>query len=204
MSGRMAAGSVVRQALAVQRHTVRRFDATTNAAYLSRKDVDASLRAWGFSGLVETATLLVSELVTNACRASAQSSEFTAIVATRLTCTDTDLIIEVWDANGAAPMLEDRGLEAENGRGLLLVSALSTRWAFYRPRTGGKVTWCSVPLPNSADTVTIEAESLPSRPTKAAPAEPIEMFDNADVLRRVADGLQALDWDLPPGDQARP
>lgn len=195
-----AAAAVTDQRLVVQRHTVRQFEADDSAPRLARRHVAAILRAWGLATLRETAELLASELATNACRASSGPA---SVVATRLTCTDTDLIIEVWDSSRAAPIRRDRGLGTENGRGLLLVSALSTRWAFYRPRTGGKVTWCSVPLPKSAGSVTIEAESLPSRSTKAAPAEPIEAFDDLTVLQRVADGLRALDWTLPPGDGAQ-
>ena len=32
--------------------------------------------------------------------------------------------------------------EAEGGRGLMLVQALSKEWDYYLPRTGGKVVYC--------------------------------------------------------------
>jgi hypothetical protein len=92
--------------------------------------------------------------------------------------------------------------DAEGGRGLLLVSALSTRWAYYRPSTGGKVVWCSLLLPARTDVAAGNAEPLPSRQRSTTPAEPIEVFDELATLRRVADALRALDWDLPPGDSA--
>ncbi|WP_239331994.1 recombinase family protein [Frankia sp. CiP3] len=77
---------------------------------------------------------------------------------------------------------------------------ISTRWAYYRPPTGGKVTWCSLPLPAKTDVAAGNAEPLPSRQRPARAAEPIEVFDDLATLQRVADALRALDWDLPPGE----
>ncbi|ABD10276.1 ATP-binding protein [Frankia casuarinae] len=186
-------------AAAVPVHMVRQFEADHAAPGLARRHVAAVLQAWNLADLVETATLLASELVTNACRASAGR---VPVIATRVTRTDADLIIEVWDADASAPIHREPALDAEGGRGLLLVSTLSTRWAFYRPATGGKVVWCSFAL----TMVTATASPAPELPRRRAPADPpapIEVFDDLAVLQRVADGLRALDWNLPPGDRFR-
>ena len=59
-------------------------------------------------------------------------------------------VILVWDPSPQPPVPADSGQEAENGRGLLLVQALSTQWGWYFP-TGispggrdGKVVWAII------------------------------------------------------------
>ncbi|SBW24960.1 hypothetical protein FDG2_4363 [Candidatus Protofrankia californiensis] len=47
-------------------------------------------------------------------------------------------------------------------------------------------------------------DHLPLRPATSGPSTPIEIFDDLAVLQRVADSLRALDWDLPPDDEAEP
>ncbi len=55
------------------------------------------------------------------------------------------VVILVWDASLLPPVPRDVGDDAENGRGLLLVEALSTRWNWYIPRhLGGKVVWAQI------------------------------------------------------------
>ncbi len=180
-------------------HMVRQFKADHLAPGLARRHIAVTLQTWNLTDLVEPGTLLASELMTNACRASADRA---AVIATRVTRTDADLIIEVWDADASAPVRRDPTLDAEGGRGLLLVSAMSTRWAFYRPATGGKVVWCSLALPMHPAAGS-PAPELPRRRAPADPPAPIEVFDDLTVLQRVADGLRALDWNLPPGDRLR-
>ncbi len=189
-----------RDAAAVHGQVVRQFEADHASPGLARRHIEAILQAWDLADLVDTATLLASELVTNACRVSAGRA---AVIATRVMRTDADLIIEVWDADASVPIRQDPALDAEGGRGLLLVSALSDRWAFYRPHTGGKVVWCSLDLPTLPAACSPDA-ALPRRRASSGTTAPLEVFDDLPLLQRVADGLQALDWDLPPGDLPRP
>ncbi|WP_045877681.1 hypothetical protein [Pseudofrankia sp. DC12] len=49
-----------------------------------------------------------------------------------------------------------------------------------------------------------ETEPLPQRAAPLGPSHPTEVFGDVAVLQRVADGLRALDWDLPASDQDRP
>lgn len=190
-------GTDDREAAAVHGQVARRFEADHATPGLARRHIEAILQAWNLADLAETAVLLASELVTNACRASTRRA---AVIATRVTRTDTELIIEVWDVDASVPIRRDPALDAEGGRGLLLVSALSSRWAFYRPPSGGKVTWCSIALPLIPADGSPGLE-LPHRRASIGPAAPMEVFDDPAVLQRVADGLRALDWDLPPGDR---
>lgn len=107
---------------------------------------------WGLDGLSETAELLVSELVTNAVKATA-GQDLPLPVRLRLSSDKDRLLIEVWDADPRPPVLPglaDDGTPApadEGGRGLFLVATLSHRWNWYAPREwGGKVVWSELQL----------------------------------------------------------
>lgn len=109
---------------------------------------------WGLDRLVETSELLVSEIVTNAIRASARlanrqrdEQQVSGLPAVWLwLATDRrDVLIQVWDGNDETPARQDMGLEAESGRGLLLVERLSAQWGYYTPDGwSGKVVWAIV------------------------------------------------------------
>jgi anti-sigma regulatory factor (Ser/Thr protein kinase) len=106
---------------------------------------------WGLDRLVETSELLVSEIVTNAVRASTrpangpggeQQVSGLPAVWLWLATNRRDVLIQVWDGNDEIPARQDRGLEAEGGRGLLLVERLSAQWGTYTPEGwSGKVVW---------------------------------------------------------------
>ena len=52
------------------------------------------------------------------------------------------LIIEVSDPDSRPPVFAEADDDAEGGRGLMLVQALSKEWSFYLPPAGGKVVYC--------------------------------------------------------------
>ena len=54
--------------------------------------------------------------------------------------------IAVRDSSSEQPALQGPGEDAESGRGLLLVQALSTRWDVFTV-AGGKVTWAELGVP---------------------------------------------------------
>jgi anti-sigma regulatory factor (Ser/Thr protein kinase) len=96
-----------------------------------------ALRQWGRQGLIESADLLVTELVTNAFKHGRGD------VGVRLYLTDTHLLIEVRDGSHQLPELREAALDDEDGRGLFLVRATSDAWGF---SSDGMTTWCSLPL----------------------------------------------------------
>jgi anti-sigma regulatory factor (Ser/Thr protein kinase) len=99
-------------------------------------------------GTADTAELLISELVTNAVRfASApltarRHSENAGMIWLSVRHFGAGLLIEVYDSDIRPPVLTEASEDAENGRGLLLVDALSKEWSYFFPPGGGKVVYC--------------------------------------------------------------
>jgi anti-sigma regulatory factor (Ser/Thr protein kinase) len=99
---------------------------------------------WGLADLCESGELLVSELTTNAVRVS-QSLDPASPVRLWLLSDKQCLIVVVWDSSPRRPVRMDVVGDAEGGRGLLLVEAISENWGWFTPRDiGGKCVWCEV------------------------------------------------------------
>jgi anti-sigma regulatory factor (Ser/Thr protein kinase) len=125
-----------------------------SAPFWARCQTRTVLRAWRlWTETIETAELLVSELVTNAVKFSGTAPEPSGYGGSRSARRITlvlrhqadKLIIEVSDPDPGPPVMADVDGEAEGGRGLMLVHALSKEWNYYLPRTGGKVVYCVLP-----------------------------------------------------------
>jgi serine phosphatase RsbU (regulator of sigma subunit)/anti-sigma regulatory factor (Ser/Thr protein kinase) len=119
------------------------------------------MKRWGLEDYIPVTELLVSELVTNAIRYGSKG-EFSdgADIEFRLIL-EGGLICEVSDPSPALPRVLQVDRDAENGRGLHVVSQLSSRWGSRRTRTG-KVVWCEQKVPaavlEAADAVPVMAE----------------------------------------------
>ncbi len=106
----------------------------------ARAVVREQLYDWGLERLVDTAQLLVSELITNALRHSHGRP-----LVLRLVRGET-LVCEVDDDDHVLPTLLDAEPLAEFGRGLRVVSTLAREWG--TSRTGaGKTVWFELTLP---------------------------------------------------------
>ena len=98
----------------------------------------------GLTKFSERVELLVSELATNAVKAS-QSPDWIFPIRLWLRSDGARVIILVWDINPQPPRRVDAGEQAEGRRGLLLVETLSKKSAWYpHKELGGKVVWCLV------------------------------------------------------------
>ena len=104
------------------------------AAAEARSRVRAAIGAWGFPVDPSVAVLLTSELVTNAI--THEAGETVMLVITRA-C--GRLRVDVHDTSWSVPMPEDAPADAETGRGLMLVTSLSTDWGYYRTLAGKAV-----------------------------------------------------------------
>jgi anti-sigma regulatory factor (Ser/Thr protein kinase) len=111
-----------------------RLTAGPTAAGEARRQVRSAIRAWDIPVEEDLAVLLTCELVTNAIR-----HEVTGIVMLAITCSSGQLRVDVHDTSRTLPMLVDAPVDAETGRGLMLVSTLSAEWGFYRTPAGKAV-----------------------------------------------------------------
>jgi len=116
--------------------------ALPTAVPCTRLHVRQRLWEWGLTELSAAAELLVTELVTNAVHA-ARSCEWPFPVEVWLFSNRVKVMILVWDGNHNPPVRADAAVDDENGRGLLLVEAVSEQWGWYQPVDRiGKVVWC--------------------------------------------------------------
>ncbi|MFJ5307463.1 ATP-binding protein [Streptomyces sp. NPDC088350] len=97
------------------------------------------LRSWDLVMLTDDATLVVSELVTNAVKHGEGQP-----VRLKVLHSAYELRIEVTDGTSTPARLRSAGMADENGRGLLLVAAVAKEWGV---STDGTMTWCSLAIP---------------------------------------------------------
>ena len=102
------------------------------------------LREWGLARLGDSTELLVAELVTNAVQASRAAVQASSVRLWLLSGSGQFLIL-VWDANPDCPARITASDEAESGRGLMLVEAISDQWGWSPRKDGnGKFVWASM------------------------------------------------------------
>ena len=126
--------------------------ALPGATPCARLHARAVLVEWGLEDLAESAELIVSELVTNAVRASTASNGRPRydglqmpVVVLRMASDRIRLLIEVWDGIPGAPHAAHPGPHDESGRGLMLVAAQCDRWSWQTvPGWPGKVVWAEL------------------------------------------------------------
>ncbi|MEU5597300.1 ATP-binding protein [Streptomyces sp. NPDC020298] len=105
-----------------------------------RRTLRLHLELWGLQGLSEAAELCVTELVANVIKHVGPGTPTT--LAVRMN--GTRLRIEVHDPDPRAlPNLADADSDAETGRGMALIDAISDRWGVDLT-AGRKATWCEL------------------------------------------------------------
>lgn len=134
--------------------TALRLPVLPSSAAAGRRHVRRLLEGWQLAACLDTALLLASELVANAVTASQAMAQagFPAVwapIELSLRRTGTSLIIEVRDPNPEPPALQPADPLDEDGRGLVIVDGLSSRWGHYAAERGGKVVWCEIALPTA-------------------------------------------------------
>lgn len=158
------------------------------AAGSARRWVASQLARIYPAELVDTAVLVVSELVTNAVRASAAAAAASG-------CPDAGRIevaiargldtlrIEVADtARGSLPVSSGHADDdAECGRGLQVVTMLSSRWGC-RPAARGKAVWCDLPVAGLALTPGLPGE--PAEPLRRPRRHTSPVAVGADITSR--------------------
>ncbi|WP_344285352.1 SpoIIE family protein phosphatase [Streptomyces hebeiensis] len=150
------------------------FDPVGRSVATARAFVRDTLQGWGYSDVVDDATVLTSELVTNAVIHAGTSADVLCLR------TEDGVRVEVADryperevpiqGAGASFASPDR----ENGRGLLLCAALASRWGVEYTPTHKKV-WFQLDLPER-----------PVGTRSAGPVLPVGLLPVADERVRVA------------------
>ncbi|MFF0094520.1 ATP-binding protein [Streptomyces canus] len=106
-----------------------------------RRIMRLHLGLWGLHGVIDAAQLCVSELVSNVINHVGTGTPATLVVS----MSGTRVRIEVHDSDTRAlPVFLDAGLDAESGRGMALVTAVTDRWGV-QLQADRKVTWCELP-----------------------------------------------------------
>jgi anti-sigma regulatory factor (Ser/Thr protein kinase) len=111
-----------------------RLTAGPAAASQARSQVRAAIYAWDVPVDESAAALLTSELVTNAIR-----HETSEAITLAITCSCSELRVDVHDSSYSLPVVMEAAPDAEAGRGLMLVATLSDEWGFYRTPAGKAV-----------------------------------------------------------------
>lgn len=120
-----------------ERHETAQFVAGVGSVPLAREFVRSCLREWGADHLVEQASLVVTELATNAVLHAGSPYEV------RLTHAGGVLRIEVADGNTGTPEPQPFSAVDETGRGIVIVAAVSASWGI-ETQPHGKVTWAEL------------------------------------------------------------
>jgi anti-sigma regulatory factor (Ser/Thr protein kinase) len=123
-----------------------RLDPVPESARKARRVVLEALLAAGRPELSDSATLLVSELVTNAIQHARTHIEV-IVNATR-----TGVYVGGSDASAQLPARRDSGPRATTGRGLAMVELVATHYGVETHDEGGKTVWFEIGI--SEDTST--------------------------------------------------
>jgi len=128
--------------------------ALPTSPFWARRHAQAVLGAWQICpDITEVALLLVSELVTNAVAATTAQPEPEPAAARPIVQTlrhqPGRIVIEVSDSAPGPPVITDAGPDAETGRGLAIVQALSKEWSYHYPPAGGKTVHCTLSTPTT-------------------------------------------------------
>ncbi|MEU3602686.1 ATP-binding protein [Streptomyces sp. NPDC006798] len=105
----------------------------------ARRVCAAKLRLWGLHRVVDDATLLASELVTNAIQHSKGEK-----VTVRILISLHTVVIEVEDGSVGRAAVAARGHWSESGRGMVIVAAVAQSWGV---SADGTTTWCELAVP---------------------------------------------------------
>jgi anti-sigma regulatory factor (Ser/Thr protein kinase) len=115
---------------------------------VARAHLGVMLTHWQLAPLAEDGEVVVSELATNAVNASMAEDGNPRyiggwrmpVVTLRLLSDGVQVLVEMHDQAPGQPLPLGAGGDAEGGRGLALVAALSARWGWH-PVPGGKCVW---------------------------------------------------------------
>ena len=113
------------------------FEPKASSVAEARRWVTAQLKLAGRDDVTDTATLVVSELVTNVVVHAHSAADLRLVVGSR------GMRIEVCDDSADLPRRKAVDADVSSGRGLGLVDAVCRRWGITR-RGSGKCVWAEL------------------------------------------------------------
>jgi anti-sigma regulatory factor (Ser/Thr protein kinase) len=134
--GRPAAGA----AFPWERVCVREYPPLPESVPRARQHARQALSQWGVGALAADVELALSELLSNAVRASAALPS-RPDVRVRLLADPGQVMVEVFDRAPGRPVRLAPAWDELSGRGLATVAALAHRWDWTRHQDG-KIVWC--------------------------------------------------------------
>ncbi len=120
----------------------------------ARRFLRSALYDWDADTFEETATLLVSELVTNVVLHARTAAEVVVLLAS------DRLRVEVHDGSSALPAAKHYGVTATTGRGVGLLESMSSAWGAV-PTATGKSVWFELEAGAVAEVGAASAASAP-------------------------------------------
>lgn len=190
--------------------------ALPSAVDCARRFVRYTLEQWRLHNLIDTAEIVVAELIGDAVAATGIVIEHPSyldlydkqltLVDLRLQRLGTRVLIEVWDTDPTPPWPREPApgrAEASSPRAAARVQSRT----YYLPPPRGKVVRVELEIPPDGSLEDTQELALPRRAGRPhrqmfpAPARPVEIMTNPVLLQRVLDGLRQLDTDEPPGDE---
>jgi anti-sigma regulatory factor (Ser/Thr protein kinase) len=135
---------LAREELGMVRSSVAQFDGTVSAPGEARRFATSTLRPDASAAQLGDIAMIVSELVTNAVRAGAQSIEVS------ITLDNGEVRIEVTDTVAGWPTLREASADDATGRGLPLVAAIAQSWGVDPNDPTGKHVWATLQLAHAS------------------------------------------------------
>ncbi|WP_129843285.1 ATP-binding protein [Streptomyces sp. RFCAC02] len=123
---------------------------TAGSAGEARRLTSRTLRGWGLGSLVDDASVIVSELVTNAVRYGRPVSvghrpmppaTVDQPFLLSLVHCEQAVLCAVFDPGRDAPRLKEPDFLRESGRGLHVLASLAANWGWTTPDRHGKAVW---------------------------------------------------------------
>ncbi|WP_345357490.1 ATP-binding protein [Actinoallomurus liliacearum] len=122
----------------------RNLPAEAESPKIARHVTKTTLAEWSLARFYDDASVVVSELVTNAIRhglrCGVDAEEALRLVLVRYRC---HLVCMVTDPADRAPSMREPDYVAESGRGLHIIDAISRAWGWTPLLGGGKAVWAA-------------------------------------------------------------
>jgi hypothetical protein len=145
----------LRGGLSARGFAARALDGGSQAASAARYFASSTLCQWNLGALVDSAALIVSELVSNAMRYGLGGFSLRSPSAPHspvwlgLLLQETTVLCAVSDPSPDIPVVKEPDYFAESGRGLHIIDSLSSAWGWTSPDRAGKTVWAEVGLPTA-------------------------------------------------------